>query len=79
MPSGSSSSSPSASGSRSARARERGGGARRASAALTLRDELAADRRVPLTAAELDAAFVPGTYMGAAEVFIDRALELYRR
>jgi adenylosuccinate lyase len=52
-----------------ARAGERGTG---------LRDELAADRRLPLTSAELDAAFVPDTYVGAADVFIDRALDLYR-
>jgi 3-carboxy-cis,cis-muconate cycloisomerase len=44
-----------------------------------LRDELGAVADLPLTAAELDAAFVPGTYVGAADVFIDRALELYRR
>jgi 3-carboxy-cis,cis-muconate cycloisomerase len=53
-----------------ARAGERGTG---------LRDELAADRRMPLSPAELDAAFVPETYVGAADVFVDRALELYRR
>ena len=44
-----------------------------------LHDELAADRRIPLTTAELDAAFVPETYVGAADVFIDRALDLYGR
>jgi 3-carboxy-cis,cis-muconate cycloisomerase len=43
-----------------------------------LRDELAADGRMPLSATELDAAFVPETYVGAADVFIDRALDLYR-
>jgi 3-carboxy-cis,cis-muconate cycloisomerase len=53
-----------------ARARERGSG---------LRDELAADARMPLTASELDAAFAPETYVGAADVFIDRALGVYRR
>jgi 3-carboxy-cis,cis-muconate cycloisomerase len=53
-----------------ARAGERG---------TALRDELAADERVRLSAAELDAAFVPETYVGAADVFIDRALDLYRR
>jgi 3-carboxy-cis,cis-muconate cycloisomerase len=52
--------------------------ARAAERGTPLRDELAADRRVPLSSGELDAAFDPGTYMGAAEVFIDRALELYR-
>jgi 3-carboxy-cis,cis-muconate cycloisomerase len=44
-----------------------------------LHDELAADRRIPLTTAELDAAFVPETYVGAADVLIDRALDLYGR
>jgi 3-carboxy-cis,cis-muconate cycloisomerase len=52
--------------------------ARAAERGTALRDELAADRRVPLTAAELDAEFDPETYMGAAEVFIGRALDLYR-
>jgi 3-carboxy-cis,cis-muconate cycloisomerase len=45
----------------------------------TLRDELAAVADLPLTAAELDAVFVPETYVGAADAFVDRALELYRR
>ena len=49
-----------------------------ASAAPPLRDELAADEGMPLSAAELDVAFVPETYVGAADVFIDRALDLYR-
>jgi 3-carboxy-cis,cis-muconate cycloisomerase len=53
-------------------------GARAGERNTALRDELAADRRTPMTAAELDAAFVPETYVGAADVFIDRALELYR-
>ncbi len=44
-----------------------------------LRAELEAVPDLPLTSAELDAAFVPGTYVGAADAFIDRALELYRR
>jgi adenylosuccinate lyase len=52
--------------------------ARAAERGTPLRDELAADRRVPLSAGELDAAFDPGTYTGAADVFVDRALELYR-
>jgi 3-carboxy-cis,cis-muconate cycloisomerase len=51
------------------RAAERGTG---------LRDELAADRRMPLSGAELDAAFQPETYVGAVDVFIDRALDLHR-
>ncbi len=61
-----------------AQTRERGrrtGGER----GTALRDELAADRRIPLTTAELDAAFVPETYVGAADVLIDRALDLYGR
>jgi hypothetical protein len=33
---------------------------------------------VLLTAAEIAVAFVPETYLGAADVFIDRALDLYR-
>jgi adenylosuccinate lyase len=33
---------------------------------------------MPLSSAELDAAFAPETYVGAADVFIDRALDLYR-
>jgi 3-carboxy-cis,cis-muconate cycloisomerase len=53
--------------------------ARAAERGTPLRDELAADRRVPLTAGELAAAFDPATYTGAAELFVDRALELYRR
>jgi 3-carboxy-cis,cis-muconate cycloisomerase len=53
----------------SARAAERG---------TPLRDELAADRRVPMTAEALDEAFVAETYTGAADVFVDRALDLYR-
>jgi 3-carboxy-cis,cis-muconate cycloisomerase len=44
-----------------------------------LRDELAAEPDLALTAAELDAAFDPGTYVGAADTFVDRALELYRK
>jgi 3-carboxy-cis,cis-muconate cycloisomerase len=52
--------------------------ARAAERGTPLRDELAADRRVPLTAGELETAFDPGTYTGAADVFVDRALELYR-
>jgi 3-carboxy-cis,cis-muconate cycloisomerase len=44
-----------------------------------LRDELLEDLRVELTAEELDAAFDPATYLGSAETFVDRALDLYRR
>ncbi len=44
-----------------------------------LRAELGAVADLPLTPAELDALFIPATYVGAADAFIDRALELYRR
>jgi 3-carboxy-cis,cis-muconate cycloisomerase len=54
-------------------------GARAAERGTALRDELAADARAPLSAPELDVAFVPETYVGAADVLIDRALDLYRR
>jgi 3-carboxy-cis,cis-muconate cycloisomerase len=53
-------------------------GARASERGTRLRDELAADRRMPLSSAELDAAFAPETYVGAADVFIDRARDLYR-
>jgi len=45
-----------------------------------LRDELLADPTVTthLTAAELDEALDPARYLGATQVFIDRALALYR-
>jgi len=45
-----------------------------------LRDELLADPDVTshLTAAELDEALDPARYLGATQVFIDRALALYR-
>ena len=54
-------------------------GTRAGERGTSLRDELAADEGMPLSAAELDAAFVPETYVGAADVFIDRALDSYRR
>ena len=54
-------------------------GARAAERGTGLREELAADGRTPMTSAELDAAFVPETYTGAADAFIGRALDLYRR
>ena len=53
--------------------------ARAVAAGRPLRDELAADPRVELTAAELDAAFDPAGYLGSAEAFVDRALDLYRQ
>jgi 3-carboxy-cis,cis-muconate cycloisomerase len=53
--------------------------ARAAAAGRPLRDELLADPRVELTEEELDAALDPATYLGSAETFVDRALDLYRR
>jgi 3-carboxy-cis,cis-muconate cycloisomerase len=53
--------------------------ARAADHGTELRDELVADARLPLETAELDELFAPETYVGAADAFIDRALELYRR
>ena len=44
-----------------------------------LRDALLADPRIELTEAELDAAFDPTGYLGSAEAFVDRALDLYRQ
>jgi 3-carboxy-cis,cis-muconate cycloisomerase len=41
-------------------------------------DELREDERVGLSEAELDAVLDPTGYLGSAEVFVDRALELYR-
>ena len=54
-------------------------GTRAGELGTSLRDELAANEGMPLSAAELDLAFVPETYVGAADVFIDRALDSYRR
>ena len=51
--------------------------ARAADRGTELRDELVAARDAAETA-ELDAPFAPETYVGAADAFIDRALELYR-
>jgi 3-carboxy-cis,cis-muconate cycloisomerase len=53
-------------------------GARAAERGTTLRAELEAAGEVSLTRAEIELAFVPETYVGAADVFIDRALDLYR-
>ena len=61
-----------------ARARERGGGARERARHARCATSSPPTGGMPLTAAELDAAFVPETYVGAADVFIDRALDLYR-
>jgi 3-carboxy-cis,cis-muconate cycloisomerase len=43
-----------------------------------LADELEDDPRVEALHTELDAALDPSTYLGSAESFVDRALELYR-
>ena len=44
----------------------------------SLADELRNDQRVELSGDELDALLDPTTYLGSAEAFVDRALELYR-
>jgi 3-carboxy-cis,cis-muconate cycloisomerase len=44
----------------------------------SLVDELREDERVGLSDSELDALLDPATYLGSAETFVDRALELYR-
>ncbi len=44
-----------------------------------LRDALLADSRVALSPEELDAALDPTGYLGSAEAFVDRALDLYRQ
>ena len=44
----------------------------------SLADELRDDERVELSDSELDALLDPATYLGSAEAFVDRALELYR-
>ncbi len=43
-----------------------------------LADALAADPEVGLSRDELAAALEPTTYLGSAEAFVDRALQLYR-
>ena len=53
--------------------------ARAGAAGRPLRAELEADPRIELSAAELDAAFDPTGYLGSAEAFVDRALDLYRQ
>ena len=45
----------------------------------SLADELRHDQRVGLSGDELDALLDPTTYLGSAEAFVDRALELYAR
>jgi len=44
----------------------------------SLGEELRTDERVDFPEAELDALLDPTTYVGSAEVFVDRALDLYR-
>ena len=44
-----------------------------------LRDALLADPRTELTEAELDAALDPTGYLGSADAFVERALDLYRQ
>ena len=49
-----------------------------AASGRSLADELRDDDRVGLSDSELDALLDPETYLGSAEAFVDRALELYR-
>jgi 3-carboxy-cis,cis-muconate cycloisomerase len=49
-----------------------------AASGSSLADELREDERVGLSDSELDALLDPATYLGSAEAFVDRALELYR-
>jgi 3-carboxy-cis,cis-muconate cycloisomerase len=44
-----------------------------------LRDALIADPRVDLSEQEIDSALDPAGYLGAAEAFVDRALEAHER
>ena len=53
--------------------------ARAAAAGRPLRAELESDPRIELTREELDAAFDPTGYLGSAEAFVERALDLYRQ
>ena len=53
--------------------------ARAAAAGRPLRAELESDPRIELTSEELDAAFDPTGYLGSAEAFVERALDLYRQ
>ena len=54
--------------------------ARRASdGGRQLRDELAADDQIELSAEEIDRALDPVEYLGSAEAFVDRALEAHER
>jgi 3-carboxy-cis,cis-muconate cycloisomerase len=49
-----------------------------AASGRSLGEELRTDDRVQLSEAELEALLDPTTYLGSAEAFVDRALELYR-
>ena len=53
--------------------------ARAVAAGRPLRAELEADPRVELAPEELDAALDPTGYLGSADAFVDRALDLYRQ
>jgi 3-carboxy-cis,cis-muconate cycloisomerase len=48
-----------------------------AASGRSLADELREDERVGLSEPELDALLDPATYLGSAEAFVDRALDLY--
>jgi 3-carboxy-cis,cis-muconate cycloisomerase len=48
-----------------------------AASGRSLADELREDERVGISDSELDALLDPVTYLGSAEAFVDRALELY--
>jgi len=48
-----------------------------AASGRSLADELREDERVGLSDSELDALLDPATYLGSAEAFVDRALDLY--
>ena len=49
-----------------------------AASGRSLADELREDERVGLSDSDLDALLDPATYLGSAEAFVDRALDLYR-
>ena len=50
-----------------------------AASGRTFEEELRADDRIELSDRELAEVLDPTTYLGSAEAFVDRALELYRR
>jgi len=52
---------------------------RAAGSGRTFKEELRADSRIELSDEGLTSALDPSTYLGSAEVFVDRALEQYRR